>query len=154
MKKEKLKLEVILFRSYIIITILEGLIRYLLSLVGLEILIYIKDLIIMVIFLLSLKQLKLSKTHIIGFAVISVSFITSLIYIYNIKQILFFVLKVLLIFLVGVLQYKNIINDFINNIKFYKLCYMIIIFGVILNNFVTLPWEGLSYSFGDVTINA
>lgn len=155
MKKNKLKLEVVLFRSYIIIMIFEALIRYLLNIVGLAFLIYIKDIIIIALFVLSLKKIKISKIHLICIVSILISLTVSIIYIDSIKQILFFILKILLIFIVGVAQQRNIIEDFSNNNKFYKVCYVIVALGIILNYFITFPWEGLTYSFGDdITITA
>lgn len=155
MKRNKLNLELVLFRIYIIIMIFEAPIRYFLNIAGLASLIYIKDMIIIVLFVLSLKKIKISKIHLICIVSILISLTVSIMYIDNIRQILFFILKILLIFIVGVVQYKNIIEDFSNNNKFYKVCYVIVVLGIILNYFITFPWEGLTYSFGDdITITA
>lgn len=145
----KKNIEIILLRIYIMMAILEGLIRYILNSKGLAAAFYIKDIIIVILFILALRKMKVTTKHIIGILFIMISFITSLIYINNIKQILFFLLKVLMVFLVGVLQYKNIIKDINENKKFYEICYIIVIIGIFLNNFITFPWEDLTYSIGN-----
>ena len=155
MNTNKLNLNIALIRIYLIIMIFEGAIRYVLNIFDAAFLIYIKDAIIILLFILSIRKIELNKKSITMFIIFSISLVTGIIYVGNIKQIAFFILKVLMIFIVGMMQYKNIIEDFKRNTKFYKICYIVTITGVILNMFCTFPWEGLEYELSDdLIINA
>ena len=63
--KNRLNIEVLLFRMYIVIMILEGPIRYVLNLVNLVTLIYVKDCILIMLFVLAIiNNKKITKVHI------------------------------------------------------------------------------------------
>ncbi len=154
MKKEKMNKEIILIRLYIIIIILEAPIRYMLNLYKYNNLIYIKDLIMLILLVLGLWKNKFNNGHIWIFIGASISCVVATIYVKNIKQIGFFILKIFVPFMVGILQYKNILNDFKQNKLFYEVCFWISVVGVILNSFIEYPWEGLAYDVGEYDVSA
>lgn len=153
-KCKSVNIETILIRIYLLIIILEAPLRYILNLVNLAVLIYVKDIIIVTLFFIYIKNNKMNKNYIIGMSLLLIPLIVSFIYIHNIKQIMFFILKIVMIFIVGCMEYKNIINDIKTSKKYYYICYTIIIIGVLLNTFITFPWENLNYSIGKYDINA
>ncbi len=150
--KRKINLETFLIKLYIIILILEAPIRYILNLLDLAIFIYVKDMILILLIVLGLKNIKFNKGHFVVFIIISISFITANIYVGNIFQIGFFILKILIPFLVGMVQYRNILEDIQKSKKFYEICFGIVILGVLLNSVITFPWEGLKYNIGNHVI--
>ena len=151
---KKIILERVLIKAYILILIFEGPIRYALNRINLATLIYVKDGIILLILLLGLKKIKFNRQHFILFAIIISSLFMSIIYISNYGQIGFFIIKVLAIFLAGLTQYKNILQDIQENKRFYIICFVITVGGVLLNDIVRFPWEGVTYEIGDNIVTA
>ena len=149
-KIELMKLRMI--KCYFIIVFFEAFWRYLFGIVGISEAIYIKDVLIVFIFILSLKTIKINKKNSIIILTTLIALIVSRIYVDNIKQIIFALVKVILIFYVGLFNYKLILYDFNKNKKFYLCCLFLLITGVVLNNFTRFPWEGSSYTIDGVTI--
>lgn len=151
---KKINLELLFFKLYILILIFEAPIRYILNKVGLAALIYAKDGIIIILIALGLKKMMFNRNHLIIFIITINSFIMATIYVGNYKQIGFFALKVLAVFLAGIIEYKNILKDIEENKGFYIFCFIVTTGGVIINNFISFPWEGVKYEIGNSVITA
>ncbi len=132
-----------LIRIYFIIVFFEAFFRYIFQTLGLVQAIYIKDAIIMFVFLLSIFKIKISKRFFGLLFVCFISILMGIIYIDNSKQIVLGILKILMIFWNGFFNSELIFNDIKNNQKFYKICFGMLCFGILLNKFVSFPWEGM-----------
>lgn len=152
--KNKMSIEILLIRIYILIIIFEGPIRYVLNMFGMTTLIYIKDFVLIVLIILGIKKIKFNRKSFIFFIMISTSFIISTIYIRDYMQISFFILKIFVPFLAGMLQFRNILEDMKNRKRFYIVCYIIVVLGVYINTVINYPWEGLEYELGNNKIIA
>lgn len=139
----------ILINFWLIITLFESPIRYLLYLGGVPQLIYIKDVIILFILLIGLLNIflikKINKIVLYIIILVMLGVVFSVINKLNVLQIIFG-LKVFLPFLSGFIiayYYPKVIYDIAKLSKYYLIISSI---GIILDYFVNFPWKGLNYS--------
>jgi len=141
---------------YLVTETFGGLLLYVLSLVGLESLFYIRDLSFIVIIFLYLivvaTKLKIRKGDLILFFIFIIQFLWGLINLPNIYLVLFGV-KLFLPLFAGYFIYYFYEQDEIKISKtFIYSLWIVSVGGVLMNYFIYFPWEGHTVNIGNIDI--
>ncbi|MFQ3544387.1 O-antigen ligase family protein [Halobacillus rhizosphaerae] len=145
----------ILMSIWMLIHLFDAPLRYLLDIAGIPLLIYVKDIILVYIVLISIIHIiKRAMINKLVFYIITTLFIGCLIGLLNqlsIVQVLFG-LKIYLPFVCMIFYFThyNVNLKFLR--KLARIYIPIIFFALIVDYFFILPWQGFSYNIGEHTI--
>lgn len=135
----------------------NGLLKYFLSISHLIFVYYVPIGIVFSYLIISLlKDLLRTKTPKVFFVTIVVfllATIIGLVYINSFLQVLFGNYLWLLFFF-GLRTYDIFIQNIRSFVSFFSFLMLFMIFGVVLNVFLTFPWEGFSYSVGSIELQS
>jgi hypothetical protein len=140
---------------YIATAIFEGPLRFLLHTIGIDYLLYLRDIFIFIAVFyycaLALQEFKINKIFLVTIFIMIFHSIIALFYLNNYLMILF-AWKIYLPICFGIL-YGNLLFDNIKTTKRVFIFFLLsAILGVTLNFFKPFPWEGLEYSVAGVDI--
>ncbi|MAO66101.1 MAG: hypothetical protein CL666_13990 [Balneola sp.] len=135
----------------------EGVLRYFFSILQLEPLLYVKDLIILYLiiyfFFEKIKYYKLSEIQFYIVLLLTYSSLIGLIYLSSFAQILFG-FKVLIPLIVGMVGFQFFIKNR-NKLSYSFIALgMITAFGVLLDLYFPLPWTDLTFEIGGVDVQS
>lgn len=135
--------------------VFEAVVRYWLDQMGLPFLIYFKNFVFLLLILLGLTitivESRINKILLLMFLVMFSSSITGLLNGLGLYQVLFGLNILLPLLAVFIYFYYFEINIELF-IKMYRILVPIVFFGLILDSFYELPWQGLNYQIGDINI--
>jgi hypothetical protein len=140
---------------YLLTFCIEGALRYVLYLGHAEWMIYLRDVILIIILALLLPRYIHPKLDLFVVTVLYLLLFhcfVAILFISNAAQIAFGV-KLFLPFLLGMFAYHDVC-EFSRITKVVLGFFLLTVSGIFLNNFVSFPWEGLSYGIGGQEIQA
>lgn len=140
---------------YLFSQVVDGPLRLSLQTIGLELLLYSRDFIPILIVVVAICHAVLTDRinkllFTVMLALLLYGFV-GMIHIPNIFQVLYG-LKILLPFLMGVISYSSFFNDTRRIKKFFAMFFITACIGMYINYFVEFPWQGLTYQAGGIEI--
>lgn len=136
---------------YLLSFVLEGPIRHVLNNMGLPYLLYLRDAIPFVIIVYILLFKRFSRLFIFTVWLFLVFIFIGILTLGNLYQVGFGV-KLFTPFVLGIVCYHSFIGNLPEMKKIILYLLLISIGGVILNLAIIYPWEGISYTIGDIEI--
>ncbi len=140
---------------YLLTQVLDGPIRYGLSLLGLEGLLYLRDVILIAVIGVAIQtallNMKANRAYIYVFLVLLFFTLIGLIYIPNVLQVLFGI-KILFPFIAGLIWYGQFVRRLDDVYKYFSVFLWVACIGVLVNLEVVYPWLGLTYRMGGIQI--
>jgi len=140
---------------YLFTQLVDGPIRFGLRSVNLELFLYLRDFLLIVILTIafgtSVIRGKFNKLFFIILIILIFYVFVGFVYIANLPQILFG-LKIILPFLVGTICYNSIFSNIRRTTRFFYFFLLTACIGLYINFFAKYPWQGLIYNIGNIEI--